>query len=192
MGKLEALIQASAYLGEDNCEAAKHTICSNYPFQAIHRESRKYSIQQMMEQFFRDGFIDRYTGDKLINPGILRVLSEKMPEEFPYHAHWKTDQSHAAYWEYQPTVDHIYPIALGGSDTEDNWATTSMLHNSIKSHYTLEQVGWTLKPAGSIENWDGLSAQFISIVESDLSLLKIQRIKNSYIVTKVLLEQYCK
>lgn len=30
-----------------------------------------------MEQFFRDGFIDRYSGKKLINPGMLLTMSVK-------------------------------------------------------------------------------------------------------------------
>ena len=82
-----------------------------------------------MEQFVRDGFIDRYSGQKLVNPGLLKVLSHYMPETVPYHAHWKMESCHNAYWEFVPTVDHIYPVALGGTDSSENWATTSMLHN---------------------------------------------------------------
>ena len=29
------------------------------------------------------------------------------------HAHWKMEECHNAYWEFVPTVDHIYPVALG-------------------------------------------------------------------------------
>ena len=52
-----------------------------------------------------------------MNPGILKVLSYYMPEIFPYHAHWKMEECHNAYWEFVPTVDHIYPVALGGADS---------------------------------------------------------------------------
>ncbi len=58
---------------------------------------------------------------------MLRVMSEKMPDVFPFQAHWKTDECHMAYWDYQPTVDHIKPIALGGKDKPSNWAATSMV-----------------------------------------------------------------
>ena len=63
-----------------------------------------------------------------------------MPDVFPYQAHWKMSECHRAYWEYVPTVDHIIPISLGGADDIKNRVTTSMLHNSIKSNWTLEQL----------------------------------------------------
>ena len=31
--------------------------------------------KEKINQFKRDGFIDRYTGQKLVNPGVLRVMS---------------------------------------------------------------------------------------------------------------------
>ena len=93
-------------------------------------------MTQKMNQFLRDGFIDRYSGQKLLNPGILKIISHHFPEDFPYHPHWKMTETHIAYWELTPTLDHIYPIAQGGQDNEKNWVTTSMKNNSIKSNYT--------------------------------------------------------
>ena len=78
-----------------------------------------------MLQFCRDGFIDRYSGQKLVNPGMIRAFSHYFPEEFPFHKNWKMSECHIAYWEFIPTVDHIVPIALGGADNETNWASTS-------------------------------------------------------------------
>jgi hypothetical protein len=40
-----------------------------------------------MEVFLRDGFLDRYTGSRLIFPATLRMLSQLLPEEFPAHPH---------------------------------------------------------------------------------------------------------
>ena len=151
---------------------------------------RKYSVLEMMQQFFRDGFIDRYSGNRLINPGMLRILSEFMPDAFPYQSHWKTDKCHIAYWEIQPTIDHIQPISLGGKDAPENWATTSMVHNSVKSNYTLEQLGWTLKDGGDIHKWNGLSIEFVSLVENNPCLKQINRIKSYYEATKKVLKQY--
>lgn len=108
-----------------------------------------------------------------------------MPDVFPYHAHWKMKECHNAYWEFVPTVDHIYPVALGGVDSEENWATTSMLHNSIKSNWTLEQLNWQMHEAGKFEDWDGLTALFVKLVEADSTLLEDACIKKWYRLTKL-------
>lgn len=189
MKKIDAIIEATSLIADGDIMSAEHVIEEGYPFVPVKKDGRNYTTKQMMEQFFRDGFIDRYSGEKLLNPGMLRVMSEKMPEAFPFQSHWKTDECHMAYWDYQPTVDHIFPIALGGKDEPDNWASTSMVNNSAKSNFTLEQLHWTLKPAGNIKEWDGLSSQFVKIVEQDNSLLENKKIKDWYIATKSVLGQ---
>lgn len=185
--KIDVLSVVAQAIVDGENEYAEKCIQNGYPFVPVRRESRSYTVKEMMEQFFRDGFIDRYTGEKLVNPGMLRVMSAKIPDEFPYQAHWKTDECHMAYWDFQPTVDHIYPIALGGKDEPSNWASTSMLNNSAKSNFTLEQLGWTLKDPGNIKDWDGLSELFVKAVENDKSLLDIKKIKEWYIATKNML-----
>ncbi|MFF0818704.1 HNH endonuclease [Rhodococcus sp. NPDC003318] len=50
-------------------------------------------------------------------------------------------QTHFAYWELFPTIDHIVPVTRGGADDESNWVTTSMLRNSAKAHWTLDELG---------------------------------------------------
>ncbi|MDO4615928.1 MAG: HNH endonuclease [Lachnospiraceae bacterium] len=188
MNEIDILSQVTNFLAVGNVDEAKQTISHEYPFTPVRKEGRNYTVREMLEQFCRDGFIDRYSGNKLIHPGILRVFSEKMPKEFPYQAHWKTDECHIAYWEYQPTIDHIYPISLGGADAPENWASTSMINNTAKGNFTLEQLGWTLKPAGDMNDWDGLSGKFLELVEADTSLLGIRKIKEWYIATKRILE----
>ena len=113
-----------------------------------------------------------------------------IPKAFPYQAHWKTEECHIAYWEYQPTIDHIYPVSLGGADSKENWATTSMMNNSAKSNFTLEQLNWTLKAKGDIRDWDGLSRMFVDIVENNQSLLSVERIKNYYVATKETMKEF--
>lgn len=188
--KVDILQLAANSLINQNLSDAIEIINEYYPFQAITTYRRSYTAKQMMAQFFKDGFIDRYSGEKLVNPGILRVLSEKMPDAFPYHPHWKTDECHIAYWNLQPTIDHIFPIALGGKDEPSNWATTSMINNSAKANFTLEELNWKLKNKGDIDNWDGLSKIFIEIVEKDSSLLKISGIETWYKVTKQFMKNY--
>ena len=90
------------------------------------------------------------------------------------------EHCHAAYWELVPTVDHIYPIALGGKDNEENWATTSMIHNAIKSNWTLEQLNWKMHDAGNMKEYDGFSTAFVQLVEADENLLKDEYIKRWY------------
>lgn len=90
-------------------------------------------------------------------------------------------------WEFIPTVDHIYPVALGGVDSKENWATTSMLHNSIKSNWTLNQLNWKLYDAGKYSDYDGLTELFIKLVEADNELMKDAYIKKWYKLSKKVL-----
>lgn len=182
----EQLIQDIAELllrGER--EGGRNFIREKYPHCVLlEKASRSYTEKQKMEQFVRDGFIDRYSGKQLLNPGILRVISYYFPDEFPYQEHWKMESCHRAYWELVPTIDHIVPIAVGGKDEVDNWATTSMLNNSIKSNFTLEQLRWELHSPGAYEKWDGLTDLFLQLVESDKELLEIPYIKRWYSISK--------
>ena len=172
-----------ALLNQDK-ETAKSTLLSEYPHKPFEIEKRSYTIAQRMEQFISDGFIDRYTGEKLLNPGILKVLSSFFPSEFPFHPHWKMTETHIAYWELTPTIDHIFPIAKGGKDDQSNWVTTSMKNNSIKSNYTIDEIHWELHPKGDIKKWDGLSSVFIKIVEANEELLTDNYIKTWYNITE--------
>jgi hypothetical protein len=65
-------------------------------------------------------------------------------------------------WDLFPTVDHKVPVSRGGNpDDLDNWITTSMLRNSAKANFTLEELGWALHPPGSLDEWDGLTGWFL-------------------------------
>jgi len=123
-----------------------------------------------MQVFLRDGFIDRYSGTRLVHPAALRLLTILIPEAFPAHPNWKMNESHIAFWELFPTIDHVEPVARGGADGPENWVCTSMLKNQAKSHWTLEELGWCLHPPGEIQQWDGLTHWFVEYVETHISV----------------------
>lgn len=109
---LESVCQA---LTLGNHERASAIAKAEYPFAPTSNAGRKYSEHEMTKTFVRDGFVDRYSGARLIFPGTLRLLSTVMPDEFPTHPNWKTSECHEAYWELSATIDHVVPVARGGS-----------------------------------------------------------------------------
>ena len=169
--KLQAIKQAfSAVMKGESSDAAK-IVQAGYPFEPIDREVRRYTLVQSMKTFLRDGFIDRYSGEKLLYPGALRILSLELPNEFPYQSHWKASETHMAYWHYHPTVDHVVPIARGGTDAGSNLVTTSQLRNSAKAHWLLEELGWKLHPSGLLDSWDGLLGETKAYIQRNPTVL---------------------
>jgi hypothetical protein len=62
-------------------------------------------------------------------------------------------------------------LSRGGKDVESNWATTTMLRNSAKANFTLDELGWSLFPPGDMKNWDGLLGWFVDQVNADRAVL---------------------
>jgi hypothetical protein len=151
-----------------------------FPFVIQPLSHRKYTELESTRIFIRDGFIDRYSGDRLVFPGVLRLLTRLLPEEFPFHPNWKMSECHIAYWELSPTIDHVLPIARGGTDDETNWVTTSMLRNSAKANWTLEELEWKLFPAGDFNQWDGMIKWFLEYLHRDPGHLSENPIKRWY------------
>jgi hypothetical protein len=125
------------------------------------------SAVQATRIFIRDGFVCRYSGKRLVNPGALRILSLRFPEAFPYHPHGRFDATHPAWWELFPTLDHVVPVARGGSSEPANIVTTSLAKNAEKGSWTLEELGWSLRPPGSIAEWDGLTRWMVDYVAAE-------------------------
>ena len=133
----------------------------DYPFGPAPVTERRFRPAAYTKVFVRDGFIDRYSGARLVFPPVLRVLSGVLPGCFPYHPNWKADRTHPAYWQLSATVDHLVPVTRGGADDESNWVTTSMARNAAKQNWTVGELGWRLHPAGALSAWDGLLAWFL-------------------------------
>lgn len=180
MNKSNVIKLACVALGEDNKEKSLEILRNEYPFNYIKREKREYSCQKKLNIFLRDGFVDRYTGDKLIFPGALKILSDIFPNDFPYHPHGKLEVCHTAYWELLPTIDHIIPISKGGTNNDDNLVTTSMIKNGAKSLHLLSELGWILYPEGNLKEWDGLVNWFLEYINKNRKLLDDNYIKEWY------------
>lgn len=167
------LASVCAALESGDRESAAKRIREDYPFEPVAAVERKYGEFEATRVFLRDGFIDRYAGTRLVFPGALRILSAELPSEFPFHRNWKMSDTHEAFWELSPTVDHIVPVSRGGRDEHSNWVTTSMRRNSAKSNWTLDELGWQLRPPGSLSEWDGLTSWSVRYVAANPAVLKL-------------------
>lgn len=180
MDKAGVLAAVAAELDRGDLAGARDLILADYPFVPLSNVGRKYSILDSTRVFARDGFLDRYSGMRLVFPGALRLLSDLMPDIFPHHPHWRTDKAHFAYWELFPTIDHVVPVSRGGEDADPNWVTTSMLRNAAKSNFTIEELGWKLRAPGNLEHWDGLMGWFVKRCAADPALARDARLRAWY------------
>ena len=138
---------------------------------------REYTEVESTSLFITDGFIDRYSGERLVFPGVLRLLSDIFPKDFPHHPNWKSGACHQWYWELYPTVDHVVPVTLEGVDNAANWVTTSMFNNLAKSNTPLDDLGWNIVLRGDFNKWDGLINWFIKYISNNSVFLKKSYIK---------------
>ena len=164
--KADVLGRVAAAINARGLEAGRAELVASYPFVTVEKTPRRYIKRQLLKVYYRDGFVDRYSRERLVHPGVLRVLASHFPEEFPAHPNWAMAKTHFAFWELFPSLDHVVPVSRGGADDASNWVTTSMLRNSAKAHWTLEELGWQLHPPGDYRDWDGLSEWFVDHVSA--------------------------
>ena len=184
---VEVVSEVCSLLATGQEGSARALATSAYPFEASGRNRRQYTERDAMRIFVRDGFIDRYSGKRLVFPGTLRLLAMLEPEVFPFHKNWKMDSTHQMFWELFPTIDHVVPVARGGTDDPGNLVTTSMVRNQAKSNSRLEELGWSLHESGSVEEWDGLSGWFSEYVAQKLDVLRSPYLKRWHAVAKATL-----
>ena len=175
--RVDAITEVCSALRASEKGRAIEVLADRYPFDPQPVTTRKYGPVESTRVFIRDGFVDRYSGDRLIFPPVFRLISLQLPEQFPFHPNWKTDETHPAYDALGCTVDHLQPVTQGGADEDSNWVTTSMAHNFAKGNYTLEQLGWTLHPGGCFERWDGLLHWFMDFTDSHSESLDIPNVR---------------
>lgn len=169
MDPVDLVTSICGLLARGDVPAADQAMREGSPFVAPVHGGRKATPVDCMRVYLRDGFIDRYTGARLIHPAVLRLLSWQLPEAVPFHTNWKMSETHALYWERCPTLDHIVPVSRGGLDDASNHVTTSMRVNSAKGEARVEELGWTLREPGRLDAWDGLTAWLLSRWDEDPS-----------------------
>jgi hypothetical protein len=179
--KVDVLADVCAAVAAGDMHLARETARAGYPHVALGNAGRRYTELERTQIFTRDGFIDRYSGARLVFPGTLRLLSLKLPAEFPFHPNWKMDVCHPMYWELYPTIDHVQPVARGGSDSAENWVCTSMLRNGAKANWTLEELGWELLPGGEMTVWDGLLGWFIERTAAEPGLEREDKVVRTWL-----------
>lgn len=180
--KTDVLSKVCAALTVGDPDSAKEKLSEGYPFTPAETITRRYSERDSMKQFLHDGFIDRYTGNRLVNPGVLRLLHVLLGDDFPAHQNWKVSETHPAFWELFPTIDHVEPISRGGVDAKENWVTASMLSNRAKDQWSLEDLGWKRHPPGDVKEWDGLSRWMVDyLAENPTALEKAPELHRRYI-----------
>lgn len=84
--KSEVVARICGRLEAGDKSGAQAIARDEYRFECPASAGRKCSERQMMAVFARDGFVDRYSGKRLVLPGALRLLSRLLPEEFPFHS----------------------------------------------------------------------------------------------------------
>lgn len=161
----------------DGATERARTGASRLPLDTPSRVTRRSSPALLVEVARRDGFIDRYTGERLVFPGTLRAFSLLLPEKLPFHPNWAYGKCHPMYWELYPTLDHVVPIARGGADSVDNLVITSQRMNSAKAHWTLDELRWTLQPPGD-GTWDGMTGWFLAITTARPELLNTKALRD--------------
>jgi len=171
MNKIDAISEVCFSLSRNRRDTAIETLARNYPFAPRPIKKAHCTPCQSTRVFVRDGFIDRYSGDKLVFPAVFRVISLALPREFPFHPNWKTDVTHPAYWEMAATVDHHEALSVGGQHDQSNWYTTSMARNAAKMNWTLAQLGWRLHEPGNMQQWDGLLGWFLEYIDDHPDIL---------------------
>ena len=163
-------------IADGKISEASEYVLSEYPHRYIDYDKRNMSGEQTLKIFIRDGFIDRYSGKKLLFPGVLRIITQELGDVFPFHSNWKMSDCHIAYWEMMPTYDHVLPIARGGKNSPENIVTTSQIMNSAKSNFLIDEIGFKLHAPGDMNEWDGMISWYKEYVDKNPSILK-----NAYI-----------
>jgi hypothetical protein len=164
MHECDTIAEIGRLLLSYNGDEAGRVVGEQLPLEQLQTGGRRFNVGQALRIFRRDRYTDRYSGERLVFPGMLRLLHHVMPERIPFHPNWRYDKTHPIFWRRMPTLDHVVPMARGGTNDDGNLVTTSMLSNAAKANWTLEELRWTLRPVSGDDGWDGLEGIFLDLM----------------------------
>lgn len=186
---LAAIIAACRHLSDGNVTAAKEAITLGYPLDttscgpcgytgsriqepllSVKPKRRAPTPMRLAELHARDGYVDRYTGRRLVSPIVLRLLGHEtegpLRDVLPYHVnggrggparHGGRAVCHQAGFELYATYEHVRPVRVGGGDVLGNAVTCSVDVNYEKGVETWAPAF----PPGNLADWDGLTSWFL-------------------------------
>lgn len=114
----------------------------------------------LKETYRRDQYTCCYCNRKTIDLDVLKTLSKLLPDDLPYVNSWKFDICHPIYWVYSTSLEHITPVAGGGTNEKNNVRASCYLCNDAKKDIPLDVLGWSLRSVEENEDvkWDGLTS----------------------------------
>lgn len=177
--RADVLIYACLALEAGSAHAAEKIIATGFPFSHYLNDEKPLSEAAQLKIFRRDGFIDRFTGQKVFLPPVLTVLSEMLPDVFPNHPNWKRDETHQAHEMFNATIKKIIPNRPAD---EFNLVTVSSKTKFVVANATLEDLGWKLLSLEEIDDirWDGMTDWFVRYVDEHRELLETSLIARWY------------
>ena len=122
-----------------------------YPRSPLPATKRRPTMRTSTALFLHDGFMDRYSGDRLVFPGVLRLLSHLFPADFPYHPNWKFGLGHPWYWDLYPPSS--WPVSRRIVRWRDVGDPAPMLGIPLKTRRFANVSGWCPPASGSEESW---------------------------------------
>ena len=190
---VEVVTESCDLLLRDRAAAARELIKTLYPLESAPVPPCNYSGERLQEPiqerrsprrrspidvamvFARDGYIDRYTGNRVIDPIVLRLLGDEqcgpLQAELPYHTNGGRGQPsrgkekkvcHQAGYELFASYEHVRPISVGGLDDIENLVTAAYDTNKEKG----TQTWLPSAPPGRLQDWDGLTGWLLEFTET--------------------------
>lgn len=163
--RARALAKAARLALDGDPEAGESIIQTAWPHLAKPRLRRSATDEQKLQVWLADGFRCRYTGELLFLPQFLRAVGLLWPRTVPWQRNGKAQHTHEANWTHMASLEHVEPNSVGGAESEENWITTSMGRNQVRSRYPLEHLGWRILPREPLADWDGGCQAFVGLVE---------------------------
>lgn len=122
----------------------------------------------------RDGYMDRYTGARLIAPCVFKLIGHvdhgPLRGVLPYDVNGgrgvparrgRRAICHQAGFELYASYEHVRPISVGGADELPNLVSAAFDTNSAKGNETWAPAC----PPGALADWAGLTDWFLEYTE---------------------------